>query len=217
MSSASPQPSLTARGLPRVGVAFVAAVVTALAAALALPIMTAILLGWTVGATVYLAWTWWVLRSLTPEQARAHARDEDPGRKAADLALTITSLASVAGVVLMIAEAASDASVLPALVGLAAVAASWGVIQALYTIRYAAAYYSEPAGGIDFNEDDAYLPDYRDFAYVAFTLGMTYAIADTNLATRPVRRLVLQHALLSYLFGAVVLAMTINVVWQLAA
>lgn len=197
--------------------ALVAAVVAAITAALALPVLAAILLGWTVGAAVYLSWTWWLLRSLTPEQARAHARQEDPGRRVADVVLTATSVASIAGVVLMIAGAAPGASVLPALVGLAAVAASWGVIQTLYTIRYAAAYYAEPAGGIDWNEGDTYLPDYADFAYLAFTLGMTYQVSDTNLATREVRRLVLQHSLLSYAFGAGILAMTINLVVQLAA
>ena len=117
-----------------------------------------------------------------------------------------------------------------ALVGLAAVAASWAVIHTRYAVRYAAAYYSTnkayaASGGsspdssppIDFNEGPQYLPDYRDFAYLAFTLGMTYQVSDTNLATRQVRRLVLQHCLLSYLFGAVILAMTINLVVQLAS
>jgi len=110
----------------------------------------------------------------------------------------------------------STSGLIAALIALAAIAASWTVIQTVYTVRYAAAYYTAPVGGIDWNEGESYLPDFRDFAYLAFTLGMTYQVSDTNLATRPVRRLALQHSLLSYLFGAVILAMTINLVVQLA-
>jgi uncharacterized membrane protein len=63
---------------------------------------------------------------------------------------------------------------------------------------------------VDFNEDDA--PDYRDFAYLAFTIGMTFQVSDTTLQTSEIRRTALRHALLSYVFGAVVIATTINLV-----
>jgi uncharacterized membrane protein len=56
------------------------------------------------------------------------------------------------------------------------------------------------------------LPDYSDFAYVAFTIGMTFQISDTDLAKRPIRRTVLHHAFLSYLFGSVILAITVSLV-----
>ena len=66
----------------------------------------------------------------------------------------------------------------------------------------------------DFNGEGD--PDYHDFAYLAFTVGMTYQVSDTALAGRDLRRAVLGHALLSYLLGAVVLAVMINLVVQLA-
>ena len=65
-------------------------------------------------------------------------------------------------------------------------------------------------GGIDFNEDDP--PAYADFAYLAFTLGMTFQVSDTDLQTKPIRATALRHGLLSYLFGAIILATTINLV-----
>jgi len=73
---------------------------------------------------------------------------------------------------------------------------------------------TSPLGGIDF-KNDGDPPDYQDFAYVAFTVGMTFQVSDTDVQARTIRRTVLRHALLSYLFGAVILAVTINVIASL--
>jgi uncharacterized membrane protein len=64
-----------------------------------------------------------------------------------------------------------------------------------------------------FNQPEA--PAYVDFAYVAFTIGMAYQVSDTDLQTRKLRVTALQHSLLSYLLGAVILAMTINLIISL--
>jgi uncharacterized membrane protein len=69
-------------------------------------------------------------------------------------------------------------------------------------------------GGIDFNEDDQ--PDYIDFAYVALTIGMTYQVSDTNLQAKLIRRAAVRHALISWMFGVVIIAITINIVASLA-
>jgi uncharacterized membrane protein len=76
-------------------------------------------------------------------------------------------------------------------------------------LRYARSYYGEPAGGISFNEQDP--PAYLDFAYFSFTIGMTFQVSDTNITRKAIRHLALHHALLSYLFGAVILATAINI------
>jgi uncharacterized membrane protein len=68
-------------------------------------------------------------------------------------------------------------------------------------------------GGVEFNESDP--PAYLDFAYIAFTVGMTFQVSDTSLKTKPIRRIALSHALMSYLFGAVIVAMAINIVASL--
>jgi uncharacterized membrane protein len=93
------------------------------------------------------------------------------------------------------------------------VALSWATVHTIFTLRYARTYYEAPDGGIDFNEDDP--PTYLDFAYLAFTIGMTFQVSDTNLTIKPIRRTALRHALLSYLFGAVIVALSINVVASL--
>jgi uncharacterized membrane protein len=77
--------------------------------------------------------------------------------------------------------------------------------------RYTRAYYREgERREIDFNGDDE--PNYVDFAYVAFTIGLTFQVSDTNLRSKAIRRIALRHAMLSYLFGAVIVGLTINVV-----
>jgi uncharacterized membrane protein len=75
-------------------------------------------------------------------------------------------------------------------------------------------YYSGQAGGIDFNEPGA--PDYRDFAYLSFTIGMTFQVSDTNIGSKQIRRTALRHAWMSFPLGAVIIASTINVVAGLA-
>jgi uncharacterized membrane protein len=77
-------------------------------------------------------------------------------------------------------------------------------------LRYALLYYSDEPGGIDFGPAEP--PSYRDFAYLALTLGMTFQVSDTALGTTVMRATALRHALLSYLFGAIILAVAINLV-----
>lgn len=76
----------------------------------------------------------------------------------------------------------------------------------VYVLRYARLYYSPPDGGIDFHGED---PDYR-VAYLGLTIGMTFQVSDTDLTGKRVRRGALHHALLSYLFGTVIVAITVN-------
>jgi uncharacterized membrane protein len=90
-----------------------------------------------------------------------------------------------------------------------AVAVSWVVVHTMYALRYAHLYYREQPGGIDFHDDEA--PDYRDFGYLAFTIGMSFAVSDPDINDRTIRRTVTEHALVSYVFGAIIVGLTINV------
>ena len=90
------------------------------------------------------------------------------------------------------------------------VAVSWFTVHTVFMLRYALLYYTAPTGGIDFNQEAP--PDYRDFAYVALTLGMTFQVSDTSVQDSQIRATVLRHTLLSYLFGAVILAVVVNLI-----
>jgi uncharacterized membrane protein len=81
-------------------------------------------------------------------------------------------------------------------------------------LRYAVLYYGGEVGGIDFNQTTP--PRYSDFAYLAFTVGMTFQISDTSLTSHDIRTACLRHALLSYLFGSLILAAMVNLVASLA-
>jgi uncharacterized membrane protein len=90
---------------------------------------------------------------------------------------------------------------------------SWTVINTVYTLRYADQDFRSEPGGIAFAaEGGQQHPGYRDFAYVAFTIGMCYQVSDTTLRNPRVRNTVLAHALLSYAFGVVIVAGTVNLI-----
>ena len=90
---------------------------------------------------------------------------------------------------------------------------SWTVVNTVYTPHYADLHYRSRGVGIAF-EDAAgqQRPTYRDFAYVAFTIGMTYQVSDTTVADPQIRHTVLVHAFVSYLFGVVIVGGSVNLI-----
>jgi uncharacterized membrane protein len=174
--------------------------------------------GWIVAAAGYLAWTWLIVIGLDADQTAKHANryaDDDSTPWILDIAVLMASVASLGGVGYLLVADATGGDVAAAVVGTLSVVAAWLAVHTVYMLRYARLYYTDDPGGIDFNEDDAYRPDYGDFAYLAFTLGMTYQVSDTSLTERRIRMAALRHALLSFLLGAIILAITINLVASL--
>jgi len=157
---------------------------------------------------------WLIVGRFTPEQTRQLATREDNSRVATSLFLLTASVASLVGAGLAIVPTADEHSggrnTLMAISALT-VLLSWGVVHTVFALRYAHEYYTPPVGGIGFGsaDDD---PDYQDFAYFAFTIGMTFQTSDTDIQTRKIRRTVTRHALLAYFFGAVILGVMVNVV-----
>ena len=195
------------------GVAAAGCVVAALAGAgRAMP-----LIGWDILALVYGGWAWWTIWRLDPASVEADAKREDPGRDLSHLVLLGAAVASLiaVGVVLFGASAASgNGKYLQAGLALVSVFVSWALVHTMFTLRYAQLYYSDPPGGIDFNGTGA--PDYHDFAYLSFTIGMTFQVSDTNIQSRQIRRTILRHGWLSFPLVAVIIATSINLVSGLA-
>ncbi len=169
--------------------------------------------GWLAAATLYLLWTWIAIGRMDAETTRRHATSEDPTIGAAHVILLVASVASLAGVALLLVASARSEGPAAAVLGVLCVAASWLTVHTIYTLGYAAAYYSGTAGGIDFNQTEP--PAYLDFAYVGFTLGMTYQVSDTTISDSRIRAMVLRQALISYVLGAIVVATTVNLVISL--
>jgi uncharacterized membrane protein len=173
-------------------------------------------LGWSALAVVFLLIVWAVVLPMDGASTMAHARRDDVSRPTADLLLLGASVGTLVAVGYTLIEAGKRHGTTEALlIGLAVLSVTlcWMVVHTVYMLRYAGVFYSDPIGGIDFGDDRN--PDYRDFAYLALTIGMTYQVSDTTLKTKTFRHIALRHALLSYLFGAVIVGVTINVVASL--
>ena len=192
-------------------------VLTGAVSAFFVPWQLALMVGWDVVAAAVLLRVWARVGRFDAAATKQFALREDDSRASADLLLVGASLASLVGAALGLTEAHRHTATMEVVLTVASVvtvAVSWAVIHTVYALRYADQYYSGEPGGIDF-KSGVYAPDYGDFAYVAFTVGMTFQVSDTDIGTRLIRRTILRHALLSYLFGAIIVAVLVNVIASL--
>jgi len=193
--------------------------VAGVVAAFFTPWQLSTLIGWDVAAVLNVAWVATTVGRFNADETREFATRADDSRASAQFLLLGAGVASLVGVGFDLYEASQTSGPGKGLfvgMGVFTVVASWAVVHTTYALRYAHEYYGvEDVGGIDFKAGPGYEPDYRDFAYVAFTVGMTWQVSDTDIQTRRIRRTVLAHALFAYLFGAVILAASINVVASL--
>jgi uncharacterized membrane protein len=176
------------------------------------PWQVSVLGGWCVAAAVFLLSVWIVILPADGAETRALATREDDSRFAADAVVLIACVASLAGVgfvLLKAAEYSGSSEALITAVGVLAIVMAWLCVHTVFTLRYAHLFFLE-SSGIEFNEDAS--PDYHDFAYLAFTIGMTYQVSDTNITNKTIRRAALRHGLVSFVFGTAVIAVMINVV-----
>jgi uncharacterized membrane protein len=153
---------------------------------------------------------WWALWPIDAESTSDHARRDEFEPRLEEVVVVAWALAGLIAVVLLLLLGKTEERPLVALLALAGVAMSWAGLHLMYAARYAYLFYSDAPGGIDFNGNDP--PAYRDFLYFSYNLGMTYQVSDNDVSSRTIRVVVLRHCLLSYAFGTVILATTINVV-----
>jgi uncharacterized membrane protein len=186
--------------------------VVGLGAALAAgaPASVAALSAWDASAVTYLGLVWPFVVGKTPEETASDAGAEDsslPASEAVVLGAGGASLVAVAFVFAAAGHAHHGHRLALTVLGIASVALGWACVHTVYMLRYARLYFDPPVGGIGFGDES---PQYLDFAYVAFTIGMTYQVSDTDLSEKALRRAAIHHALLSYLFGAVILAVAVS-------
>jgi uncharacterized membrane protein len=179
------------------------------------PWQFATLAGWCAAGVSLVAWVWLAVHQLNADDTRTHATRDDDSRSSTHLFLMFASIAALAGTGLDLVKAsqtAGNGKRALTIIAVLTVAVSWAVVHTMFVLRYAHEYYTPPVGGIDFKNEPDEAPDYKDFGYVAFTVGMTYQVSDTDIQARTIRGSVLKHALLAYLFGAGILAVTVNVI-----
>jgi uncharacterized membrane protein len=176
----------------------------------------AVVAGWDAAALAFLLTIWPIIIQADGPHAHQLATREDETRGSATLLLLGASVASLLGVgfALMLAGRASNPRrVLLIGVAVLTVVLSWTVVNTIYTLRYADLHFQAAPVGIAFGDAAGQpQPSYRDFAYLAFTIGMTYQVSDTAVRDPRIRRTVLAHALLSYLFGVVIVGGSVNLI-----
>ncbi len=194
----------------RLGIGALFGVFGAMLCAVAGLVRYAALAGWDFAAIAYLILVFAAVFPFDAKTTSEHAVHENPGRVLSDVLLLAASLASLFAVGLLIVQSthAADSERTAAIAaGLGSIIVSWAIVHTTFMLNYARQYYGTPEGGIDFGQQK---PTYADFAYLAFTIGMTFQVSDTMVQSIALRRTVLKHALLSYVFGTAIIAATIN-------
>jgi uncharacterized membrane protein len=181
------------------------------------PWQLAVLVGWDVAAIFLVGSVWTFVAVLDAAGTQRVSTREDDSHALVDVIMVAASLVSLVGVIMGLAHARGHAGAVSSVLtgdAVFTVFLSWFTVNTLFVLRYARLYYSDVPGGIDFPDADV-PPDYMDFVYVAFTVGMTFQVSDTGIAARSIRRTVIRHALLSYIFATVIVGVAINVVGNL--
>lgn len=219
----APQPGQETAPRDRSGLAAKRAVVGMLGGAVVAGIALAEGASWSVaalGATdvaalIFVAWVWISVAGADADATARLARAEDASRTAAEGVLLGARTASLLAVAFTLAQASrahAPGRGLLTVLALVSVGLAWSAVHTVYALRYARLYYTPPDGGIDFKGEP---PDYHDFAYLALTIGMTFQVSDTDLTGKRVRRQALRHAMTSYVFGTVIVAITVSSVASL--
>ena len=204
---------------PKESTRLAGAIAVGVLAGVATRLVTGVPLGLLAGVAlthlVFVGWGWAVLWPMDVEATAANAAREDVRPLAEELIVDATALGGLVGVVVLLVLGSSGQGKVAALVALVGVFLAWASLHLMYAARYAHLFHTGSRhGGIDFG--NVAPPVYRDFLYFSYNLGMTYQVSDTSVTDPQIRAVVLRHCLLSYVFGMVILASTINLVAGIA-
>lgn len=215
MQSALGKPYRIVRGHIRLFIAVAVGVAVFFATAGYGHIATRILIGWDSEIVLYLVMAAYAFASFDLKRVRDRCAEEDEGAIIMLLAVICAAIASLAAIVAFLGGAKSDGDV-PQYYFLFAVFTimlSWLLIHTMFAFHYAHEFYGEGAdrqkGGLKFPGEAR--PDYWDFAYFSFVVGMTFQVSDVQVSSRRLRRIVVAHGLISFLFSVAILALAVNI------
>lgn len=174
-----------------------------------------LIVAWDIAVLVLVLEGWFVILRSDAEQTRLRAVSEDPGR-AALLAIAVgASIISLTAAVLLIGNGHVEFTGAPpwlrTVLSVTAIAGAWTLLHTAFTLHYARLFYNDPDtfGGLEFWGGP---PDNADFAYFAFGIGMTFQVPDVNVISRRMRRVVLRHQLISFVYNTAIVALVINLI-----
>lgn len=185
---------------------------------------TRILCAWNSGADFFLAVTWWKMIKATPEKIRRYAENEYEGHLAIFMLVIAAACASVLAIGFLLTEKKGLSTTLLTLhviLSIMTIVGSWLLVHTMFAVQYAHSYYKyitrnngeEITRGLDFPNND--YPDYWEFLYYSFVVGMTSQVSDVQTTSREMRRLTLLHGILSFFFNTTIVAMSINIIASL--
>jgi uncharacterized membrane protein len=170
-----------------------------------------VLVGWDVGVVVYLMLAIELAMTTDTNHIRRRCVLYDEGRMAIPVLTVTAALASIGAIFVQLTTAPAGHHFLNLVFAAVTILLSWSFIQVIFAFHYAHEFYAEhrgQAGGLGFPDDNA--PDYWDFLYFAFVIGMTSQVSDVTVKSKVLRRTVTAHGLLSFVFNVTLLALAIN-------
>lgn len=175
------------------------------------------LVGWCTAGIIDLVWVWRICWPKDSAGTERLAREESTTHVTDDVmvAACLVSIAAVVVSVIQSSNRSDPVSIALVILGVLGTMVAWALVNTVYAFKYARMYFVDHHGdGFDFNQGSS--PTYSDFAYLAFTIGMSYGVSEVEPNAIGTRRKALIHALLSYFFGTVLIAVSINLVTSLA-
>ena len=175
---------------------------------------TRLLVGWDIGTALYLGLAFHLMAGSDIHRIRRNAALQDEGQFAILVLTVAAALASLAAILAQLgASAGGGGGRQPMNLVLATltIMLSWAFIHTIFALHYAHEFYDESAGrGMAFPGGDME-PDYWDFVYFSFVIGMTSQVSDVGVTSKVIRRTVAAHGIVSFVFNAALLALTVNI------
>ena len=176
------------------------------------------LAGWCAGVAVYQVLSWWLAETFDAQRTRERAQQLDQPNVVILVSMLVAvgvSVVAIAMLLQQVRQLSGWARGAHVALGLVALAGSWLMMHTIYAFHYAHRYYIDrrdgsPDGGLDFPGKQE--PDYFDFLYYAYVVGMTTQVSDVQATSREMRRITLVHSVLAFAFNMLVLALSVNVV-----
>ncbi|AFY31060.1 DUF1345 domain-containing protein [Calothrix sp. PCC 7507] len=183
---------------------------------------TRLLCAWNSGADFFLALAWLKISQATPEKTRRYAQADHEGRLTIFMLVIAAACASVLAIGFLLNDKKGLTPILLILhvmLSIMTIVGSWLLVHIMFALQYAHIYYQKTSNseeiirGLDFPNNDS--PDYWEFLYYSFVIGMTSQVSDVQTTSSSMRRLSLVHGILSFFFNTTILAMSINIIASL--
>ena len=181
--------------------------------------LTHLMISWDAFSLSMIILSWITFAVTKSQQIREQAKAQDSSRVLIFITVLVSTFASFLAVLLLLISKKEfkDTEALHLTVAIAGMFFAWFLIHTIFTFRYAHIFYGDNkdkpdihAGGLEFPNDKT--PDYMDFAYFSFVLGMTFQVSDVDITSKRLRRFSLLHSVLAFIFNTVMIALTINII-----